>query len=110
MDGTLTTPTKLGLEINWETVKGKLGTHDGIKGGYSYFYDEGADTAGDLLAVAVGLDVVNQSGAWYEWSGDRPFKAQGSDKAAQRIRADPELFKEIYAACVVAKELVVRYV
>lgn len=109
-DLTVKPPIKLGREIPWETIKGKLGTHDGIKGEYSYFYEEGADVAGDLLGVASRLEVIEASGSWFEWKGNFPFKAQGSDKAAQKLRSNPELFKEVYNACVVAKELVVRYV
>ncbi len=36
----------VGKESFWELTKGKLGTHEGIKGSYNFFFDGGADIVG----------------------------------------------------------------
>lgn len=104
-------PTKIGQTINWVFEKGKLGTHDGLKGSYDFFYDGGADLAGNLLATAVRHEVIKQAGAWYSYQedgGTLSMRAQGSDQARVALR-DPALAKSVYDATILAAGIVCRY-
>ncbi len=83
----------LGRTINWELEKGKLGTHDGIRGHYDYFFSEGVDLAMSLLRQAVIYNVVEQSGSWYSLDGES--LGQGEPKSAEFLRI-PENYEHVY--------------
>lgn len=111
LDKAFTPPEKLGREINWELTKGKLGTHDGIKGTYEYFYEEGADVAQSLLTAALRYDVIQLAGAWYSYTNDDGevlLHAQGADSARSAL-TDPELFALVYQKTVMAARVICRY-
>jgi RecA/RadA recombinase len=96
-----TTPAViLGRKKTWELTKGKLGTHEGIKGEFSYFFGEGADVYGDLLNTAVALGVIDQAGSWYSFdSADHKFKVNSQAKAQAVLRKEPEMVSEIRTLC-----------
>lgn len=111
LDKAFTPPEKLGREINWELSKGKLGTHDGLKGSYEYFYEEGADVAQNLLTVALRYEVIALNGAWYSYQDDDEalsFRVQGSDAARTALTA-PEVFSAVYHKTIVAAKIICRY-
>lgn len=109
LDKSVEPHVKVGRTINWELVKGKLGTHDGVKGSYDYFFSEGADLASSLMTQAVLYGVVEQSGAWYSFDdGETSFRAQGFPKAADAIR-DPAIFEYIYRRVISAANIYCRY-
>lgn len=109
LDESVKPPLLVGRTINWELIKGKLGTHDGVKGSYEYFFSEGADLAASLMEQAVTYGVVEQSGAWYSFDdGETSFKAQGFPKAADAIR-DPAIFDYIYRRVISAAGIFCRY-
>lgn len=87
-----------GKQINWEIIKGKAGCHDGPKGEYNFYFGErgypfGVDTATDLLAAGLQYGIIEQSGAWYGFRGERI--GQGAANAAQTISANPAWMEEI---------------
>lgn len=50
---------KIGKEVNWEITKGKAGTHEGIKGVFSYFYDPPKiAVVDDLVHLALAKEVI----------------------------------------------------
>lgn len=101
---------KLGRTINWQLEKGKLGTHDGIKGSYDYFYGEGADLADNLLTQAVIHGVIEQGGAWYSFDdGETSFSLQGAPKAASYLRERPDFYDYIYRRTIAAAGVYCRY-
>lgn len=111
MDNEVKPPEKLGREVNWELIKGKLGTHDGIKGSYEYFFDEGADKAGNLRAAAVKHGVIAQAGAWFEYkdpNDELSFRVQGLVKCNTEL-ARPEVFAAVYAKTLTAAGVMCRY-
>jgi recombination protein RecA len=58
-------------------------------------YGEGVDVFGDVLDAAVAADVVEKSGAYYAFRGER--LGQGREKARDRLRLEPELFAAVRA-------------
>ncbi len=60
---------------------------------FDIMYGTGISRCGELLDAAVSLDIVDKSGAWFSYNGER--LGQGRDNAKKTIENDPELFKEI---------------
>lgn len=112
MDKEVDPPEKLGREINWELTKGKLGTHDGIKGSYEFFFGEGADVAANLRGVAIKYGVIEQAGAWYAYDDkehpELSFRVQGSN-ACRNALARPEVYAAVYRKTIVAAKVICRY-
>ena len=52
-------------------------------------YGEGISHEGSLLDIAAENDIVNKSGAWYSYNGDR--LGQGRENSKQFLRDNPEL-------------------
>lgn len=112
LDKAFDPPEAIGKETIWELTKGKLGTHEGIKGSYDYFYEDGADVAKSLFTTAVRHGVINQNGAWYEYIDDQGevlMHVQGGDNARDAIAHNQELYDKIWAATLIAANIFVRY-
>jgi recombination protein RecA len=60
---------------------------------FDIIYGEGISKEGNILDVAVNLDIVNKSGAWFSYNGQRI--GQGRENSKQFLRQNPELLKEI---------------
>ena len=60
---------------------------------FDIMFDEGISTSGDLLDLAVDVDVVNKSGAWYSYGEMR--MGQGRENSKVFLRENPDLFDEI---------------
>jgi len=104
------TKTVLGREVRWETTKGKLGVHDGLKGSYNFFFDSGADIIGDLITTALSLEILEQSGSWITY--DHPtlgFHVQGAPAASKKVAASPEAFAAIRNDCFRASGVICRF-
>ncbi|MFS8512741.1 MAG: recombinase RecA, partial [Planifilum fulgidum] len=59
-------------------------------------YGEGISNEASVLDIATSLDIVNKSGAWYSWSGER--LGQGRENAKQFLKEHPEVCAQIEAA------------
>jgi len=59
-------------------------------------YGEGISNEASVLDIATSLDIVNKSGAWYSWSGER--LGQGRENAKQFLKEHPEVREQIEAA------------
>lgn len=106
------TKEKLGRVTNWELIKGKLGTHDGIRGQYNYFYETGADIIGDLFTVATDLGVLDVSGSWYSLDDpatDLSFKAQGKPGVRRALLESEELRARMHYLCLQQAEVLYRH-
>lgn len=107
--------TYLGREVNWELSKGKLGTHDGIRGKYTYYYDGGIDIESDLMAVAMQYDVLELGGSIYTFrppqgfKGDLGFTVKGKERVIYTLRNNPEVKAAIREACLRAAGVNYRY-
>ncbi|MFI3174489.1 MAG: recombinase RecA [Bacillota bacterium] len=62
---------------------------------FDIVYGEGISREGDVLDLAVDLDIVNKSGAWYSYNENRI--GQGRENAKQFLKERPDLFVEIDA-------------
>lgn len=59
-------------------------------------YGEGISNEASVLDIATDLDIVNKSGAWYSWGGER--LGQGRENAKQFLKEHPEVCERIEAA------------
>jgi hypothetical protein len=101
----------LGRKKQWEITKGKLGTHEGIKGEFEFYFEYGADIAADLYNTATNLGIITVKGAWASYdNGQFKFNAQGMPKAVEILRQDQELVDHLRAACFHASNLVYRHI
>lgn len=106
----------LGREVNWEISKGKLGTHDGIRGKYQYYYDGGVDTVADIAAVAQQLEVLETSGGGnYTFrppkgiSAELGFDIRGIERLRYMLRQNTEVCDALREACLRAAGINYRY-
>ncbi len=88
----------IGKEINWEITKQKAGGHDGHRGTYSFYFGEnghgfGIDVFTDILVSGLQYNIIEQSGAWYSYNGDR--LGQGKDNVAITLYQNPALLHTI---------------
>ena len=60
---------------------------------FDIVYGEGISKVGDMLDLAVELDIVEKSGAWYSYSGERI--GQGRENTKTFLKEHPEMVAEI---------------
>jgi len=60
---------------------------------FDIMYGEGISREGEILELGVAHNVVDKSGAWYIYKGDR--LGQGKDNCREYLREHPELAREI---------------
>ncbi len=60
---------------------------------FDIIYGQGISREGDLIDLAVANSVVEKSGSWYSYKGDRI--GQGRDNARQFIKDNPDFFRRI---------------
>ena len=60
---------------------------------FDIMFGEGISTVGDILDLAASCDVVNKSGAWYAYMGNKI--GQGRENAKQYLKDHPEVLAEI---------------
>lgn len=59
-------------------------------------YGKGISKEGEILDVGAELDVVQKSGAWYSYNGER--LGQGRENAKQFMKENPDMMEEIHTA------------
>jgi len=74
------------------------------EGEFDILYGEGISKAGCVLDMAVDLNIVNKSGAWFSYGENRI--GQGRDNARDFLKKDPNLLSEIEKKVRVAVGLV----
>lgn len=62
---------------------------------FDIMFGKGISREGDVLDLAAGLDIVNKSGAWYAYEGNKI--GQGRENAKGYLREHPEVMDEIEA-------------
>ena len=60
---------------------------------FDVMYGKGISRDGELLDIAVKLDIVEKSGAWFSYKGNR--LGQGRDNVKELLKNSPELAKEV---------------
>lgn len=56
---------------------------------FDIMYNEGISSSGDLLDLSVKHELVNKSGAWYEYEGEKI--GQGREAAKEYIKSNPKV-------------------
>ena len=77
---------------------------------FDIMFGQGISRSGDILDLAVDIDIINKSGAWYAYEGEKI--GQGRENAKKYLEEHPELMERIeqlirdhYAPEEVAEEL-----
>jgi recombination protein RecA len=60
---------------------------------FDVMYGEGISKTGDLLDLAVDKRIVEKSGAWFAYGGER--LGQGRENAKQFLKDNPDLYRTI---------------
>ena len=60
---------------------------------FDIMYGEGISPSGDLLDVGVKAEVIDKSGAWYSFQGERI--GQGRENVKKYFKANPEFFEKL---------------
>ena len=60
---------------------------------FDIMYGQGISNEGCILDLATNLDIVNKSGAWFSYNGEKI--GQGRENAKEYIKANPDVMKEI---------------
>jgi recombination protein RecA len=63
---------------------------------FDLMYGEGISAEGDILDLAATANMVEKSGAWYSYKGER--LGQGRDQAKEYLRSNPAIQAELRAA------------
>ena len=60
---------------------------------FDIMYGQGISKAGDVLDMATALNIVDKSGAWYSYSGER--MGQGRENVKAFLKEHPDICSEI---------------
>ncbi|MFI5271275.1 MAG: recombinase RecA [Candidatus Saccharimonadales bacterium] len=60
---------------------------------FDIMYNEGISKEGDVLDLAVAVDIVDKTGAWYSYKGAKI--GQGREAAKQYLKENPKVLEEI---------------
>lgn len=60
---------------------------------FDIMFGEGISMVGDILDLAANVDIVNKSGAWYAYNGEKI--GQGRENAKQYLKDNPAVCQEI---------------
>ena len=58
-------------------------------------FGKGISKEGDVLDLATGIDLVNKSGSWYAYNGEKI--GQGRENAKTYLHTHPEIMEELEA-------------
>ena len=84
----------VGNKVNIKVVKNKVAPPFRTAE-VDIIYGEGISREGDILDLAVAENIVNKSGAWYAYNGDKI--GQGRENAKQYLKENPLICEEIEA-------------
>jgi recombination protein RecA len=62
---------------------------------FDILYGEGVSREGEVIELGVTHKIVDKSGAWYSYQGEKI--GQGKDNSREYLREHPEIAKEIEA-------------
>ena len=60
---------------------------------FDVVYGEGISKAGNILDMAVNLDIIEKSGSWFSYNGERI--GQGRENVKQYLHNNPEVMEEV---------------
>lgn len=82
----------IGNRVKAKLVKNKVAPPFKIAE-FDIIFGEGSSREGDLLDLAVGQNIVDKSGAWYSYNGERI--GQGRENSKTYLKEHPEMADEI---------------
>ena len=82
----------LGNRTRVKVVKNKIAPPSKVAE-FDIMYGEGVSKESSLIDIAADLDILNKSGSWYSYNGNR--LGQGKDTVKEILRNQPELMAEI---------------
>ena len=82
----------VGNQVRVKVVKDKVAPPF-RKAEFEILFGEGISKVGEILDLAVMLDVIQKSGSWFSYAGSK--LAQGRDSVKQVLKDNPELCDEI---------------
>ena len=86
--------TILGNRTKVKVVKNKVAPPFKVAE-FDIMYGEGVSKESSVIDIAADLDILNKSGSWYSYNGNR--LGQGKDTVKEILRNQPELMAEIEA-------------
>jgi recombination protein RecA len=84
----------IGSETRVKVVKNKVAPPF-KQAEFDILYGEGISREGEIIEMGVNLKLIEKSGAWYSYKGDKI--GQGKDNAREYLRDHPEIAQEIEA-------------
>ena len=60
---------------------------------FDIVYGKGISKEGNILDIGVNLDIVEKSGSWFSYNGERI--GQGRENVKQYLKEHPEMMKDI---------------
>ncbi len=82
----------IGSETKVKVVKNKVAPPFKVAQ-FDILYGEGISREGEVIDLGAELNIVDKSGSWYSYGGDRI--GQGKDNAREYLRSNPEVALEI---------------
>jgi len=91
----------IGNRVKCKVVKNKVAPPFRVAQ-FDILYGKGISRATEVVDYAIATDIINKSGSWFSYKGER--LAQGKDNVRKALDADPALMAEIEEAVRVASE------
>jgi recombination protein RecA len=82
----------IGAETRVKVVKNKVAPPF-KKAEFDVLYGEGISLEGEIIDEGVNLDLIEKSGSWYSYKGEKI--GQGKDKVREYLKDNPDISKEI---------------
>ena len=60
---------------------------------FDVVYGEGISKAGNILDMAVNLDIIEKAGSWFSYNGERI--GQGRENVKKYLKENPEILEEV---------------
>ena len=86
--------TVIGNRVRVKVVKNKVAPPF-REAEFDIIYGKGISKSGNVLDLAVSLDIINKSGAWFSYNGERI--GQGRENAKLYLESNPEVMDEVEA-------------
>ena len=93
--------TVIGNHVRVKVVKNKVAPPF-REAEFDIMYNQGISKEGDLIDLAAAHDIVQKSGAWYEYKGEKI--GQGREAAKKYLAEHPKVFDEIAKATIESAE------
>ena len=85
----------IGNETRVKVVKNKVAPPF-RQANFDILYNEGVSRESEIIEIAVEQNLVEKTGAWYSYNGDR--LGQGKENARQHLKDNPEVARELEAS------------